>query len=627
MPGAGLTDPPGIRRSEPLLSRRCPIIAPFPIPTSNHLPSVLPSHPESWRGAPAPLSTQHRRSFTSWFPTGARLCPRAGALSGCFWEPSASGLRFSPTAGKAGELSTGGLERRRWSRRGSVIRGMEEQLALENDCLLPLERQFHEAARQNNVGKMKELIGIGVNIRAKNNVGRLALHWASGAGHEQAVRLLLEYEVSVDDKDMFGMNALLLSAWFGHLRILQLLVNSGAKSNCEDKNGLNILHCAAQRGHVHVLEFIMEDLEDVPLDRTDKLNRTAFHLAAEHGQLDALDFLIGSGCNHSIKDKEGNTALHLAAKNGHSSVLQRIIDIGLDLEEKNAEGLTALHMATEEGHLDCVQLLLQAGSKVNAQTQKQMNCLHYAALHGFDDIAQALIDAGISTDAANQRQQTPLHIAAENARQDIAEMILLEGVNLNLTDKQGKTSLDVAARGNHICLVDMIIKADRFYKWEQDNLKTGSDSWAMKPLTFKQDHGVETQHIRSVLWHLATKYLKHNDWKKLAHHWKFTDAHIRAIEQQWAGTKSYREHGHRMLLIWLHGVIMAAENPNKGLYEGLVGIDRRDLAGKIRPQHIQLSRALASLGEDDHSIVFLHSSMGSVALAGAIFIWNTTRFP
>lgn len=45
------------------------------------------------------------------------------------------------------------------------------------------------------------------------------------------------------------------------------------------------------------------------------------------------------------------------------------------------------------------------------------------------------------------------------------------------------------------------------------------------------------------------------------------------------GTKSYREHGHRMLLIWLHGVITAGENPIKGLYEGLVGIGRRDLAG------------------------------------------------
>lgn len=34
-----------------------------------------------------------------------------------------------------------------------------------------------------------------------------------------------------------------------------------------------------------------------------------------------------------------------------------------------------------------------------------------------------------------------------------------------------------------------------------------------------------------------------------------------------------------MLLIWLHGVITAGENPVKGLYEGLVGIGRRDLAG------------------------------------------------
>lgn len=35
-----------------------------------------------------------------------------------------------------------------------------------------------------------------------------------------------------------------------------------------------------------------------------------------------------------------------------------------------------------------------------------------------------------------------------------------------------------------------------------------------------------------------------------------------------------------MLLIWLHGVATAGENPSKALFEGLVAIDRRDLAGK-----------------------------------------------
>ncbi|XP_074222432.1 ankyrin repeat and death domain-containing protein 1A isoform X4 [Camelus bactrianus] len=414
-------------------------------------------------------------------------------------------------------------------------------------------------------------------------VGRVALHWAAGAGHEQAVRLLLEHKAAVDDEDVFGMNALLLSAWFGHLRILQILVNSGAKIHCENKDGLTLLHCAAQKGHVHVLAFMMEDLEDVALDQADKLGRTAFHQAAEHGQLDALDFLVGSGCDHSVKDKEGNTALHLAARQGHLAVLQRLVDIRLDLEEQNAEGLTALHAAAERIHPDCVQLLLRAGSSVNALTQQGASPLHLAVRHNFPVLVQLLIDSGSDLDATDHRQQTPLHLAAEHAWQDIAEMLLVAGVNLNLRDKQGKTALAVAARSNHVSLVDMIIKADRFYRWEKDRLSCRDPSDPCgKSLTFKQDHQQETQQLRSVLWQLASRYLRPHEWKKLAYCWEFTEAHVLAIEQQWTGTKSYREHGHRMLLIWLHGVVTAGENPSKELFEGLVAIGRRDLAESIR---------------------------------------------
>lgn len=35
-----------------------------------------------------------------------------------------------------------------------------------------------------------------------------------------------------------------------------------------------------------------------------------------------------------------------------------------------------------------------------------------------------------------------------------------------------------------------------------------------------------------------------------------------------------------MLLIWLHGVLIAGENPIKSLYEGLMGISMVDLAGE-----------------------------------------------
>ncbi|KAJ0056575.1 hypothetical protein NL108_010372 [Boleophthalmus pectinirostris] len=289
--------------------------------------------------------------------------------------------------------------------------------------------------------------------------------------------------------------------------------------------------------------------------------------------------------------------------------------MGLDMDERNIDGLTALHFAADGGHYLCVRLLLESDCNLNALTNKNRNALHFVAEHGYDreasllieagididavdnqnnsplhlavthnhtEVARILINAGCNLDITDNRQQTALHIAAENGSQDLAEMMLISGVNLNLTDKQGKSCVEVASRGNHVVLVDMIIKADRFYKWEKDQVSSDPDSCLCRPLSFKQDRSSETQHIRSVLWTLATRHLCRGEWRLLAQHWCFTDAHIRAIEHQWTGMKSYKEHGHRMLLIWLHGVVTAGDNPIKGLYEGLVEIQRNDLAESVR---------------------------------------------
>uniref|UniRef100_A0A672PCI4 Ankyrin repeat and death domain-containing protein 1A-like n=1 Tax=Sinocyclocheilus grahami TaxID=75366 RepID=A0A672PCI4_SINGR len=469
------------------------------------------------------------------------------------------------------------------------------QEAVSEEVIASSEKEIHDAAKRNDTERVQEIIRRGVDIK----MDRKALQWAAGAGSEQAVRLLLDHDMEVDDLDGFGMNPLLLAAWFGHLSILKILVSTGAKLSCENKDDLNLLHCVAQRGHISILEYVMEDLENVQLNKVDKSGKTAFHLAAEHGHLEVEEFLIGMGCAHDLKDKEENTALHLAAKQGHSDVLQKIMETGESIDEKNIDGLTALHLAAEGGHYECIRLLLEAGCNVNELTHSNRSALHLVAQHGSGrevtllvqagidldsvdsqhtsalhlavlnnstGIVKDLINAGCDLDIFDNRLQTALHIAAEHGWQNIAEMILISGVNLNLLDKQGKTSLDVAARGNHVNVVDMILKADRFYKWE------------------KVYHRQETQHIRSVLWKLATKYLKPGEWKTLARHWKFSEAHIRAIEHQWTGTKSYKEHGHRMLLIWLHGVITAGENPIKGLYEGLIGISRIDLAESMRQQ-------------------------------------------
>lgn len=47
------------------------------------------------------------------------------------------------------------------------------------------------------------------------------------------------------------------------------------------------------------------------------------------------------------------------------------------------------------------------------------------------------------------------------------------------------------------------------------------------------------------------------------------------------GPNSYQEHGNRMLLIWLHGVLVAQKSPAKELYQGLIGIGNVKMAGKV----------------------------------------------
>lgn len=46
------------------------------------------------------------------------------------------------------------------------------------------------------------------------------------------------------------------------------------------------------------------------------------------------------------------------------------------------------------------------------------------------------------------------------------------------------------------------------------------------------------------------------------------------------GKSSYKEHGFRMLLIWLHGV-PSSKHPMKELFEALTAINKRDVAGNF----------------------------------------------
>uniref|UniRef100_G3TLU7 Ankyrin repeat and death domain containing 1B n=1 Tax=Loxodonta africana TaxID=9785 RepID=G3TLU7_LOXAF len=449
-------------------------------------------------------------------------------------------------------------------------------------------------------------------------MNRTALHFAVGRNHLSAVDFLLNHKARVDvaDKVKHGLMVIHLAAWSGSLEIMLMLVKAGVDQRAKNQDGMNALHFAAQSNSVRIAEYLIQDLHLKDLNQPDEKGRKPFLLAAEKGHVEMIETLISLNLHTSEKDKEGNTALHLAAKHGHSPAVQVLLTQWQEINETNENGETPFLLTVEGGHEECSKVLLAAGSDINIPDKLNVNALqiatrnghgslvsfllrenvhlhqkvepkesplHLAVINNQITVVNSLLSAQLDIDILNQqRQQTPLHVAAELGNVEMVETLLKAGCDLKIIDKQGKTALAVASRSNHSLVVDMIIKAERYYTWREDHHETIEDSSTSSTLSFKQDHNLETRHIRTCLWNLAYRQLKANEWQRLARLWNFTDDQIRAIEEQWSGNESFREHGHRALLIWLHGILMMQGNPVKHLYEELGRAGFPELAEKIR---------------------------------------------
>uniref|UniRef100_W5MQ00 Death domain-containing protein n=1 Tax=Lepisosteus oculatus TaxID=7918 RepID=W5MQ00_LEPOC len=497
---------------------------------------------------------------------------------------------------------------------------MNAQPLPKDDKMLNVEQKLRDASKTNDVETLLSLLKKAVDVNAADVVGRVALHWASAKGQEPAVHILVDHDADVNTEDKYGMTPALYATWFGHLQILKILVSAGAVIPHTNMSGQGLLHCAAARGRLDIVEYILEELEDNGLDRPDEHDKTPFLLAAENGKLNTLQCLRQRGCNIKAMDKEGNSALHLAASSGHPSVVRELMN-ALDLEVTNQEGKTALLLATETGQTSCVEALLTAGCDVNtlsntghgalhcaaqkgqagicrllldsgvdtstSSTFAHLTPLHLAVMNNYPDIVQMFTEAGCDLNTRDENGQTALHVAAELRRLEITEVLLKANVLLDLKDKKDRDPLDLAIRGYYANVVDTIIKAERFYKWRRES-EPGPSSEVQ--LDFALDHLREPRPVRSVLWTLAESYLQPGEWKKLADYWQFPVRHVKAIESQWTGNRSYKEHGFRMFLIWLHGITAEGKHPIRELYEGLVGIGNRTLAEKVRRKASQEER-------------------------------------
>lgn len=180
-----------------------------------------------------------------------------------------------------------------------------------------------------------------------------------------------------------------------------------------DDSQRTLLHLGAAVKNVDVIRLLLPFFWK-PADLKDDYGVTPSFVAAAHGGLENLKFLLGNGANISHRTNPppkppyefhqdpiiasktafwSSTLLHAASQNGHLDVVKFLLQQNVSLTERNGVNLSALQLAAQNGHLEVVTLLHKNGA------QADQGALYHAAANGHDDVVKFLLqNAGVKDD-------------------------------------------------------------------------------------------------------------------------------------------------------------------------------------------------------------------------------------
>ncbi|KAL6344428.1 hypothetical protein AAG906_039684 [Vitis piasezkii] len=253
------------------------------------------------------------------------------------------------------------------------------------------------------------------------------------------------------------------------------------------------LYEAAAYGRIDVLEQMSEDHFVVQLTPN---KNTVLHIAAQFGQLDCVQYILGLNSSSSLLLKpnlKGDTPLHHAAREGHLTVVKALIDAAKRLHQEiesgvggdkaimrmtNEEENTALHEAVRYHHSEVVKSLTEEDPEfIYGANIAGYTLLYMAAERGFEDLVNLIIGTCTSPAHSGMMGRTALHAAVIRNDQEMTARLLEWKPDLTKeVDENGWSPLHCAAYLGHTAIVEQLLdkSPDKFvtYLGIKDSKKT-----------------------------------------------------------------------------------------------------------------------------------------------------------
>lgn len=282
---------------------------------------------------------------------------------------------------------------------------------------------FLEAAKDDDVKKVHDIIKKGADVNSVDFHGLTALHVAAMNGYEELVVELLKQSAEVNCRTaMMNYTPLMFAAGSlkPNLNIVKLLLEKGADKRLTNNMRMTAFDMAKEFTIKQALAGRIEDGYDKK-----RLKKEKKQLKAEEKRLkDQLPVLAEKRLNENWqrtkqKNRPQSTTNRMfvaAAEAGDVSEVEQLLRDGAHINCIDARGFTALHHATMAGNEELVKVLLTYNPNLQCKAPfHPLNApLHFTAVYGYSIIMNMLLKSGANPDLQNNDGKTALDLTNDD---------------------------------------------------------------------------------------------------------------------------------------------------------------------------------------------------------------------